>query len=161
MPPISRPLRSSSERGYNISFAGNSKRTSKLIHFFMPFTTTPNKILPNLCKGVARSKVFFNPARLRSRDSWDYCRGFEIHSIFRSLVCKIKRTFKFTHLWSVFWIVIFVALLSSCSQKEAPTLYGVSSEGTPFDLMGQLVYDAYKDCMPVDGVVCGWKEIKG
>ena len=22
------------------------------------FTTTPNKILPNLCKGVARSKVF-------------------------------------------------------------------------------------------------------
>ena len=54
-----------------------------------------------------------------------------------------------------FWIVIFVALLSSCSQKEAPTLYGVSSEGTPFDLMGQLVYDAYKDCMPVDGVVCG------
>lgn len=54
-----------------------------------------------------------------------------------------------------FWIVIFVALLASCSQKEAPTLYGVSSEGTPFDLMGQLVYDAYKDCMPVDGVVCG------
>ena len=40
------------------------------------FTTTPNKILPNLCKGVARSKGFFNPARLRSRDSWDYCRGF-------------------------------------------------------------------------------------
>ena len=25
----------------------------------MPFTTTPNKILPNLCKGVARCKVFF------------------------------------------------------------------------------------------------------
>ena len=24
----------------------------------MPFTTTPTKILPNLCKGVARSKVF-------------------------------------------------------------------------------------------------------
>ena len=34
-----------------------------------------DKILPNLCKGVARSKVFY-PARLRSRDSWDYCRGF-------------------------------------------------------------------------------------
>ena len=40
------------------------------------------QILPNLCKGVARSKVFFNPARLRSRDSWDYCRGFLV-----SLTC--------------------------------------------------------------------------
>ena len=27
------PLRSSSERGHNISFAGNSKRTFKLAHF--------------------------------------------------------------------------------------------------------------------------------
>ena len=54
-----------------------------------------------------------------------------------------------------FWIAIFVALLASCSQKEAPTLYGVSTEGTPFGLMERLVYDAYKDCMPVDGVVCG------
>ena len=34
-----------------------------------------------------------------------------------------------------FWIAIFVVLLASCSQKEAPTLYGVSTEGTPFDLM--------------------------
>ena len=33
MRPISRPLRSSSERGHNISFAGNSKRTFKLTHF--------------------------------------------------------------------------------------------------------------------------------
>ena len=49
-----------------------------------------------------------------------------------------------------FWIVIFVALLASCSQKEASTLYGVSTEGTPFDLMERLVYDAYKECMPVE-----------
>ena len=49
-----------------------------------------------------------------------------------------------------FWIVIFVALLASCSQKEASTLYGVSTEGTPFDLMERLVYDAYNECMPVE-----------
>ena len=55
----------------------------------MPFYDYSEQILPNLCKGVARSKVFFNPARLRSvypdvsgRDSWDYCRGFLV-----SLTC--------------------------------------------------------------------------
>ena len=47
-----------------------------------------------------------------------------------------------------FWIAIFVELLASCSQKEAPTLYGVSTECTPFDLMERLVYDAYQECMP-------------
>ncbi len=29
----------------------------------MPFYNYSDKILPNLCKGAARSKVFFNPAR--------------------------------------------------------------------------------------------------
>ena len=55
----------------------------------MPFYNYSEQILPNLCKGVARSKVFLNPARLRSvypdvsgRDSWDYCRGFLV-----SLTC--------------------------------------------------------------------------
>ena len=48
-----------------------------------------------------------------------------------------------------FWIVIFVALLSSCSQKEAPTLYGVSTEGTPFGLLSDL-------CTMRTKIVCPW-----
>lgn len=29
-------------------------------------------------------------------------------------------------------------------------MYGVSTEGTPFDLMERLVYDAPNECMPVE-----------
>ena len=41
-------------------------------------------------------------------------------------------------------------MLAGCSTKKTPTLYGVEVKGTPFDLMQRLVYDAYKECMPVD-----------
>ena len=40
-------------------------------------------------------------------------------------------------------IAFLVVFLAGCSARKAPTLYGVSTEGTPFDLMERLVYDAH------------------
>ena len=62
-------------RGFRLIDAGLKEYPYFICHnavgvSFMPFYNYSDKILPNLCKGVARSKGFFNPARLLSRDSW-------------------------------------------------------------------------------------------
>ena len=47
-------------------------------------------------------------------------------------------------------LCFLAALLAGCGARKAPTLYGVEVEGTPFDLMERLVYDAPNECMPVE-----------
>ncbi|MGN1239708.1 MAG: hypothetical protein ACI4TV_02405 [Paludibacteraceae bacterium] len=39
------------------------------------------------------------------------------------------------HIMRQIWIAIFALFLVGCSARKASTLYGVSMEGTPFDLM--------------------------
>ena len=49
-----------------------------------------------------------------------------------------------------FLYIIVAVLLAGCTAKKAPTLYGVKVDGTPFDLMERLVYEASDRCMPTD-----------
>ena len=57
----------------------------------MPFYNYSDKILPNLCKGIARSKVFFILLAYAREILGDYCRGFDLQLLRQKILpnlCK-------------------------------------------------------------------------